>query len=81
MQVIVLDRPERINERFGSSYFVAGYIGYYLCNNAVIAQKFSDRDADERARKILEETFPDRAVEQIAIDGNTHCTTQQEIKI
>lgn len=83
----ILDTPDVINESFGSSDFAAGYIGYYLCNGAVIAQAFGDKKADEKARKILQKAFPDRTIEQIAIDGiasgggSIHCATQQEIKV
>jgi agmatine deiminase len=86
LKVIVLDTPDIINEKFGSDDFAAGYIGYYLCNDAVILQKFGDKKADASAKSILEEAFPDRVIEQIAIDGiasgggSIHCTTEQEIK-
>lgn len=87
LKVIILDTPEKINEGFGSSDFAAGYIGYYVCNNAVITQKFGDKKTDARTKKALEVAFPDRVVEQIAIDGiaagggSIHCATQQEIKV
>lgn len=87
LKVIILDAPDSINETFGVSDFAAGYIGYYVCNGAVIAQKFGDRRADAAARTILERAFPGRRVEQLAIDGiasgggSIHCATQQEIKI
>ncbi|WP_444946696.1 agmatine/peptidylarginine deiminase [Microbulbifer sp. VTAC004] len=81
----VLDTPEIINERFGTKDFAAGYIGYYVCNGAIIAQKFGDRNADEKARAVLQSAFPNHIIEQIAIDGiasgggSVHCSTQQEI--
>lgn len=87
LNVTVLDTPDYINTQFGTSDFAAGYIGYYVCNNAVIAQKFGDKKADAKAREVLEQAFPDRVIEQIAIDGiasgggSIHCATQQEIKI
>lgn len=87
LNVIIMDAPEKINEKFGIKDFASGYIGYYVCNNAVIAQKFGDKKADEKAKKILERSFPDRIIEQIAIDGiasgggSIHCATQQEIKV
>ena len=86
LKVIILDTPEQVNEGFGVKDFAAGYIGYYVCNNAVIAQKFGDKKADESAKKTLEKAFPSRVIEQIAIDGiasgggSIHCATQQEIK-
>ncbi|GAB2873600.1 agmatine/peptidylarginine deiminase [Microbulbifer echini] len=81
----IIDTPEIINERFGSKDFAAGYIGYYACNGAIIAQKFGDKKADERAKATLQSAYPDRKIEQIAIDGiasgggSIHCSTQQEI--
>ncbi|MCL6415144.1 agmatine deiminase family protein [Aestuariirhabdus sp. Z084] len=87
LRTIILDTPDQINEKFGSHDFAAGYIGYYACNNAIIAQKFGDKKSDDRAKAALQQAFPDRVVEQIAIDGiasgggSIHCATQQEIKI
>ena len=49
-------------------------------------QKFGDRYADSKAKSILAETFPNRTIEQISIDGiasgggSIHCATQQEPK-
>lgn len=78
----ILDTPEIINKRFGTKDFAAGYIGYYVCNGAIIVQKFGDRNADEKARTVLQGAFPNHAIEQIAIDGiasgggSVHCSTQ-----
>ena len=85
LNLIILDTPEIINEDLGTQDFAAGYVGYYVCNGAVIAQKFGDPWADDNAKKILRKAFPERTVEQLAIDGiasgggSIHCTTQQEI--
>lgn len=67
-----------------ASDFAAGYIGYYVCNGAVICQSFGDKVADERAKRTIQAAFPDREVVQIRIDaiaaggGSIHCATQQE---
>jgi len=85
--MVVIDTPDIINEAFGASDFAAGYIGYYVCNNAVIMQSFGDKKADLSAKNILQKEFPDRTIEQIAIDGiasgggSIHCATQQEPKV
>lgn len=85
LKLHILETPEVINEQFGTRDFAAGYIGYYLCNGAVIAQRFVDKAADEKAKALLSQLFPDRVIEQIAIDsiasggGSIHCATQQEI--
>lgn len=85
--VVIIETPDSVNEVYGADDFAAGYIGYYVCNNAVIMQSFGDRTADRNAKKILAQAFPDRTIEQIAIDGiasgggSIHCATQQEPKI
>ncbi len=87
LNVIILDTPDEINEEFGSSDFAAGYIGYYMCNNAIIVQKFGDPVTDAKAKTVLASIFPGRVIEQIAVDaiaaggGSIHCATQQEIKV
>ncbi len=87
LNVIIIDTPDSINEAYGADDFAAGYIGYYVCNNAVIMQSFGDRDADSNAKAILAKAFPDRTIEQISIDGiasgggSIHCATRQEPKV
>lgn len=60
----------------------ASYVNFYISNGNVIMPGFGD-PADETARKILQDLFPDREVIQIyARDiliggGNIHCITQQ----
>ena len=85
LNLLIVDTPEVFNETYGTRDFAAGYIGYYVCNGAVIMQKFGDEVADARAFETVAAAFPDRAIEQIAIDGiasgggSIHCATQQEI--
>ncbi|PCH62346.1 MAG: agmatine deiminase [SAR86 cluster bacterium] len=87
LQVISLDTPWEIETRYGTANFAAGYVGYYLCNNALIMQKFGDRDADALARQRLAQVFPQRTIVQLAINGiasgggSIHCSTQQEISL
>ena len=87
LNITIVDTPKIINEDYGIDDFAAGYIGYYVCNNAVIMQKFGDRKADNNAKAIIGEMFPDRTIEQISIDaiasggGSIHCATQQEPKL
>ncbi|KAI9133608.1 agmatine deiminase family protein [Acaryochloris sp. CCMEE 5410] len=84
LELIVLETPLKINTKFGTKDFAAGYVGYYLCNGAVIMQKFGDSKADDAARKKLATVFPHRQIEQLSIDGiasgggSIHCATQQE---
>ncbi|OMH31727.1 agmatine/peptidylarginine deiminase [Motiliproteus sp. MSK22-1] len=83
-ELIVLDTPWDINTQFGTKDFAAGYVGYYVCNGAIIMQKFGDKQADSAARQKLARAFPNHQIEQIAIDGiasgggSIHCATQQE---
>jgi len=85
--IIILDTPWDINTRFGTNDFAAGYVGYYVCNEAIIMQKFGDKNADNAAKQTLAKVFPKRRIEQIAIDGiasgggSIHCATQQEPKV
>ncbi len=86
LEVIVLEAPSTIRRKYESNEFAAGYIGFYVCNGAVIAQEFGDKRADRAAKAALKKAFPDRKVVQINIDGiaagggSIHCTTQQEPK-
>lgn len=78
LEVVIIDAPH------SSNHANAGYLGYYLCNRALIMQTFGDEEADYRAKKILQLAFPYRTVEQVQIDalysagGNVHRVTQQE---
>ena len=84
LNVIPLEAPFDIREDYLTEDFAAGYIGYYVCNGAVIMQAFGDTKADATAKEALQQAYPDRVIEQIAIDGiaagggSIHCATQQE---
>lgn len=52
-EVIIMDNPDTFNEEFGADDFAPGYIGYYVCNGAVIMQKFGDANADAAAKEIV----------------------------
>ncbi len=87
LELVILDTPYEINTKFGIRDFAAGYVGYYVCNGAVIMQKFGDTQTDRAARSKLAQVFPERAIEQIQIDGiasgggSIHCATQQEPRV
>lgn len=84
LKTVILDTPWDINTKYGINEFAAGYVGYYVCNGALILQKFGDTQADGEAKEKLAEEFPDHEIEQIAVDGiasgggTIHCATQQE---
>lgn len=84
LEVIPLEGPAVIRADYETDDFAAGYIGFYVCNGAVIMQKFGDATADKAARAAVQKAFPDRHIEQINSDGiaagggSIHCATQQE---
>jgi len=84
LEVVVIEAPSTIREKFASKDFAAGYLNFYVCNGAVIAPEFGDSQADAAAKKQLSRLFPGRDIVQINIDGiaagggGIHCTTQQE---
>lgn len=87
LELVVLEAPASVREKFANDDFAAGYINFYVCNGAVIAPEFGDPRTDAAARRELQRVFPDREVVQINIDGiaagggGIHCTTQQEPKV
>lgn len=79
LQIVIVDAPKSVD------HFSKSYLGYYLCNNALLMQTFGDEKADYHAEKILQSVFPDRTIETMEIDmlssvgGNIHRMTQQEL--
>jgi agmatine deiminase len=84
LDVVVMESPRTVRERYSGDDFAAGYINFYVCNGAVIAPEFGDTKADANARDKLKELFPKREIVMLNIDGvaagggGIHCTTQQE---
>ena len=84
LKVVVLQGPSTVRGKYENKEFAAGYINFYVCNRAVIAPEFGDKKADDNARDVLRDLFPDREVIQLNIDGiaagggGIHCTTQQQ---
>ncbi len=84
LEVLVLEGPTTIRDAYASDDFAAGYIGFYACNGAIIAQEFGDAAADRAAQEVLRRAFPGRVIEQLNVDGiaagggSIHCATQQE---
>lgn len=87
LEVIVLEAPSTVRGKAVREDFAAGYINFYVCNDAVIAPEFGDPRTDPAAMHALQRAFPGRDVVQINIDGiaagggGIHCTTQQEPKV
>ena len=85
LQVLTLESPSQVRRQWeNNDEFAAGYIGYYVCNGAVIMQQFGDKQADEKARATLARAFPGRKIIQLDMDGiaagggSIHCATQQQ---
>ncbi len=85
LEVVALEPPTTVREEFDSEDFCAGYINFYVCNEAVIAMEFGDEATDQATRDKLTQLFPDREIVMLNIDGiaagggGIHCVTQQEI--
>jgi agmatine deiminase len=88
LDVVVIDGPTSFREPYKNEDFAedfaGGYLNYYVCNGAVIAQEFGDTQADGLAKEKLQTLFPNREIKLINIDaisaggGGIHCITQQE---
>ena len=85
LEIDVVFEPERT--RIKAPDFVASYVNYYVCNHAVIAAQFGDRDRDRQAVKMLQRHYPDREIVTLNVDalgeigGGIHCATQQMPKL
>jgi len=82
--VIPVENPTTTRTTYRNMDFAAGYLGFYVANDAVIMQGYGDAPGDRAAREIIENAYPDRIVEMIDVDGiaagggTVHCVTQQE---
>lgn len=82
MEIVVI--PDPLNPRKRSPDFVASYVNYYICNDAIIASEFGDDVADAKARSILAAAYPNREIVMLNADalgelgGGIHCATQQQ---
>lgn len=81
LQIEAIPEPNR--RRVKSFDFVASYANYYVCNDAVIAAQFGDRETDQIAIEALARHYPGREVVTLNVDalgeigGGIHCATQQ----
>ena len=79
--------PEPKKPRVKAPDFVASYVNYYVCNRAVIAAQFGDRDTDQEASAILGGLYPGREIVTLNVDpvgesgGGIHCATQQQPRV
>ncbi|MEU9145503.1 agmatine deiminase family protein [Streptomyces sp. NPDC048349] len=83
-EVIDLPQPDPKRIRGRGEDFVSAYANFYIANGAVFLPEFGDRTADDRARGLLRDHFPDRDVVPVAIDtiasggGGIHCSTRDQ---
>jgi agmatine deiminase len=84
LEVVSIEGPGTVRKEYRTRDFAAGYLGFYVCNGAVIMQDFGDAEADRAALAAVQHAFPGRAVVQLNMDalaaggGTIHCVTQQE---
>ena len=83
----LVELPEPYDIRVDSPDFVSSYVNYYVCNGAVIAAEFGDKEADAEAAEILADLYPGREVVMLNIDsvgevgGGIHCATHEQPKV
>ncbi|MFE9258169.1 agmatine deiminase family protein [Streptomyces sp. NPDC006879] len=84
LEVIDLPQPDPDRITGEGEEFVSTYANFFVANDAVFMPKFGDRRADDRARGLLSEHFPQREVVPVRIDaiaaggGGIHCSTHEE---
>ncbi|MFD0372429.1 agmatine/peptidylarginine deiminase [Streptomyces sp. NPDC059071] len=83
-EVIDLPQPDPDRITGHGDDFLSTYANFSIGNDAVYLPRFGDRKADDRARGILQEHFPERDVVQVNIDtiaaggGGIHCATHDQ---
>lgn len=83
-EVVDLPQPDLNRITGEGDDFVSTYANFYIANDSVFMPRFGDRKADDRARAILQEQFPERDVVPVAIDaiasggGGIHCSTHDQ---
>ncbi|WP_328941466.1 agmatine deiminase family protein [Streptomyces sp. NBC_00250] len=83
-EIIDLPQPDLDRITGEGDDFVSTYANFYIANDAVFMPKFGDRQADNRAKGILQEHFPKRDVVMVPIDtiasggGGIHCSTHDQ---
>ncbi|MEV6521400.1 agmatine deiminase family protein [Longispora sp. NPDC051575] len=84
IEVIDLPQPDPDRITGKGEEFVSSYVNFYVANKAVLLPAFGDAAADDRAKQILRDHFPDREIVQLKIDtiasggGGIHCSTHDQ---
>ncbi|MEV7376076.1 agmatine deiminase family protein [Streptomyces sp. NPDC090301] len=83
-EIIDLPQPDLDRITGEGDDFVSTYANFYIANDSVFLPKFGDRKADDRAKGILQEHFPQRDIRMVPIDtiasggGGIHCSTHDQ---
>ncbi|KAG0372048.1 hypothetical protein BGX24_000803, partial [Mortierella sp. AD032] len=62
---------------------LTSYVNFYIANGGIVIPEFGDKEADQRARDIVQKAFPSRKVVAVNIDyvavggGGIHCATHE----
>lgn len=84
LEVIVLNKPKGARVEFIGSDFASSYLGFYVCNKAVLMQAFGDVITDNAAHRALQAIYPERKIELLNIDAlasggaSIHSVTRQQ---
>ncbi|MYW62744.1 agmatine deiminase family protein [Streptomyces sp. SID8379] len=84
LEVTDLPQPDLDEITGDGDDFVSTYANFYVANDAVFMPRFGDTKADDRARGILQDHFPDRDIVPVRIDaiasggGGIHCATREQ---
>ncbi|MFB9520236.1 agmatine deiminase family protein [Streptomyces cremeus] len=83
-EIVDLPQPDLDRVTGEGDDFVATYANFYVANGSVFLPRFGDRTADDRAKGILRDHFPQREIVQVRIDtvaaggGGIHCSTHDQ---
>ncbi|MEU7642781.1 MULTISPECIES: agmatine deiminase family protein [unclassified Streptomyces] len=84
LEVIDLPQPDLDKITGRGDAFVSTYANFYVANGALFMPRFGDAKADDRAKGILQDQFPQRDIVQVKIDtiasggGGIHCSTHDQ---
>lgn len=83
LDVVELPLPYATRMRHDGTRLEMSYINFYACNGAILMPAFDDK-ADEEAKRIIADCYPDREIVQLDASaiveggGGFHCITQQQ---
>ncbi|TXH75661.1 MAG: agmatine deiminase family protein [Thiothrix sp.] len=84
LELVVLNKPKGVRVEFIGANFSSSYLGFYVCNKAVLLQEFGDALTDNAARRALQAAYPERKIELLNIDAlasggaSIHSVTRQQ---